>query len=279
MVTTPRYIPPVTTPRYIPPVTNTPYPARTTPRYTPPTYLPPFDHKPETSNTDRVITRGDEDKPLQIVPQSCAAAMICTDIQYCDALGVISKTPVVLTKQQALFRVPVTSCGSPQAGVENVCCRDPDYTDPWPAATLGQYNREIINAAFDDGSYRGDTSFQQQRVQTGNQQRVPTGGLNQRVSFGGQQQQQQQQTVQTANRQQTINFQQQGSNDLVGSASGSCGLRNENTFPRGAAQFDTGFGEYTWQAMVLMQSNKSLLCGGAIIDENTVVTAAHCVQG
>lgn len=265
VATTPRYIPPSpTTPRYIPPQTT----ARPTTRYIPPQttqrvytttfkgpdYIPP--RIPDGTNPrPNIIPRdegGEEDKPFTIIPQACAAAMNCTEYQYCDAIGVISKTPVILTPQQELFRVPLTDCRDVQRNFVGKCCRDPDYVDPWPSTSLGQYNREIIGAAFDDGSYKAPTGvqsgqhFQQTNFQV---QRVNTNTVSSRQP------------------------------DLVASASGSCGVRYDNAVPRGAGQFDTGFGEYTWQAMVLMQSNKSLLCGGAIIDENTIATAAHCVQG
>lgn len=237
------------TTRYIPPVT-TARPVQTTP-FRGPDYIPP--RVPDSSNDspNKVFPpqTGEEDKPFTIVPQACPAAMNCTEIQFCDAVGVISKTPVVLTKQQETFRVPLTDCRDVRKNIIGKCCRDPDYVDPWPATILGQYNREIIGALFDDGSYK------------------PPGA--------SQQQQSQKQVTVTQNRQQNI----VRVPDLVGSASGSCGVRYDNAVPRGAGQFDTGFGEYTWQAMVLMQSNRSLLCGGAIIDENTVATAAHCVQG
>lgn len=48
--------------------------------------------------------------------------------------------------------------------------------------------------------------------------------------------------------------------------------------PRGPGANDAGFGEFPWQAMVLQESTKSILCGGAIIESNVVVTAAHCVD-
>lgn len=53
----------------------------------------------------------------------------------------------------------------------------------------------------------------------------------------------------------------------------------QNAFPKGAGPYDASFGEFPWQAMILKESTKSLLCGGAIIQADTVLTAAHCVQG
>lgn len=53
----------------------------------------------------------------------------------------------------------------------------------------------------------------------------------------------------------------------------------QNTQPRGKAPLGTGFGEFTWVAMVILESEKKLLCGGSIVDRNVVVTSASCVQG
>lgn len=78
--------------------------------------------------------------------------MNCTEREFCSSTGVISKTPVVLTPEQELFRVPVTECRNPEKGFTGVCCRDPDYVDPWPVGMLGLYNPEIL--PFDDGSYK-----------------------------------------------------------------------------------------------------------------------------
>lgn len=53
----------------------------------------------------------------------------------------------------------------------------------------------------------------------------------------------------------------------------------QNAFPKGQGPYDAAFGEFPWQAMILKESTKSLLCGGAIIQADTVLTAANCVQG
>lgn len=55
----------------------------------------------------------------------------------------------------------------------------------------------------------------------------------------------------------------------------SCGIRHQaySTSPE-----DAGFAEFPWQALVSSASNKTYVCGAAIIAENAVITAAHCVE-
>ena len=52
----------------------------------------------------------------------------------------------------------------------------------------------------------------------------------------------------------------------------------QNTKPQGIKDIDANFAEIPWQAMVLKDSSKSLLCGGAIIGDAVVLTTASCVQ-
>lgn len=42
---------------------------------------------------------------------------------------------------------------------------------------------------------------------------------------------------------------------------------------------NANFAEIPWQAMILRDSNRSLLCGGIIIRRDAVLTTAHCVDG
>lgn len=53
--------------------------------------------------------------------------------------------------------------------------------------------------------------------------------------------------------------------------------RDRLSQPRGAGPVDTGFAEIPWQAMVLLDTNRSLLCGGSIISDDAVITSANCV--
>lgn len=256
--------------------------------------------------------------------------MNCTESQFCSSTGVISKTPVVLSPEQELFRVPVTECRNLERGFTGVCCRDPDYVDPWPVGLLGLYNPELL--PFDDGSYKpngnggngnggnGNTNGNGngiQRTQTNeailaSPSRVTaaqTYGPNQITSASQTQytqaktqydrgvtaaassqattavQQQQSTASNTGNKRFTaggLQFVHSGNTrfkPFQKQSSGQCSTRNYNTQPRGAGPWDTGFGEFPWQAMVILESNKTLLCGGAIISETTVVTAANCVYG
>lgn len=60
---------------------------------------------------------------------------------------------------------------------------------------------------------------------------------------------------------------------------GSCAARNLNTSPKGSSSIHANFAEFPWQAMILKESTKSLLCGGVIIQKDLVLTSGDCVQG
>ncbi|XP_055592958.1 inactive serine protease scarface-like isoform X3 [Uranotaenia lowii] len=400
--TTPQYIPPSTTQRYVPPPTTQRYVQQTTTqRYFPPPpttrppftgneYIPPREEIPAPSNTDPNAVRPPQDEnpspandtpvvirpnpprpsppggdaPPPLPPVGCSAAMNCTERQFCSSTGVISKTPVNLTPEQELYRVPVTDCRNPEKGFTGVCCRDPDYVDPWPVGMLGLYNPEIL--PFDDGSYKPNgnggngnavaagntngaarneaiqasqsrittaqtygpnqltssgtqTRFTQSKTQysssgttqLGNSQ-FGTGATRSQYTTSGATQPQYNNGVTAAASSQSTTAIRRQQTTSVGTTSinggngdkrftpsglqfvnsgntqfkpfqkqtaGQCAPRNYNTQPRGAGQWDTGFGEFPWMAMVILESNKTLLCGGAIISENTVVTAANCVNG
>ncbi|KAH8272621.1 hypothetical protein KR018_010184, partial [Drosophila ironensis] len=184
---------------YLPPVSTNEIPHREKPDYEP-------DRIPQSSN-EKPVYRGEDQLSPQIFPNTqtadtlkhyakCASALVCTSENYCNAIGVISDTPVELTPMEAAFRVPLTDCLQLENGTPGKCCRDPNYVDPWP-----------VNLA------------------------------------------------------------------------GVCATRNKRTKPTGIKDLDANFAEIPWQAMILRESSKSLLCGGAIIGDEFVLTSASCVNG
>lgn len=100
---------------------------------------------------------GHDELSEPIPPSACPAATNCTDIQFCNADGTISTSPVSLTKEQETYRVPLSPCRDESKGISRgVCCRDPNYTDPWPTNLLrtGAFDANVLAQAFDDGQYR-----------------------------------------------------------------------------------------------------------------------------
>ncbi|KAG8300395.1 hypothetical protein J6590_077516 [Homalodisca vitripennis] len=63
----------------------------------------------------------------------------------------MSNSPVILTREQAENKVPLTDCQDPDTGIVGKCCRDPNYKDPWPAGMM-----MMKDQAFDDGQYHGE---------------------------------------------------------------------------------------------------------------------------
>ncbi|KAH8372954.1 hypothetical protein KR009_008972, partial [Drosophila setifemur] len=202
--TTPRSVPQTTrrpTNEYLPPVSANEIPHREKPSYEP-------DRVPQPSN-EKPVYRGEDLLSPQIFPTpqtqpqnvpkhfaKCASALVCTAENYCNAIGVLTETPVELSPMEAAFRVPLTDCLQAENGSPGKCCRDPNYVDPWP-----------VNLA------------------------------------------------------------------------GVCATRNKRTKPTGVKDLDANFAEIPWQAMILKESTKTLLCGGAIIGDEFVLTSASCVNG
>jgi len=59
--------------------------------------------------------------------------MKCVEKRLCDFNGVMRDFVTTLSPAQESLRVPLIPCVSPRAGSEvDVCCRDPNYKDPWP---------------------------------------------------------------------------------------------------------------------------------------------------
>jgi hypothetical protein len=131
----------------------------------PPRQQPPRPQQPQRPNPPPYQPQPTNNRPVVqydpapiVIPVGCSAAMNCTNVQYCTQSGVISKTPVTLSPQQEMFRVPLTDCRNPETKEVGKCCRDPDYVDPWPVGRTGQYVPEELNAAFNSGAYKPEQS-------------------------------------------------------------------------------------------------------------------------
>lgn len=149
--------PPVVSTTYLP-ATNRPIvPQRPSQRPQPITPPRPVTPRPTPPRQRDEIPQPDSNNPAFVkFPVGCPAAMNCTSRQFCDSTGTISKTPVDLSPEQELFRVPMIDCRDIQTGQDGVCCRDSEYTDPWPTEILGQYRPDLLG--FDDGSYKPEAS-------------------------------------------------------------------------------------------------------------------------
>ncbi|CAH1985849.1 unnamed protein product [Acanthoscelides obtectus] len=201
-------------------------------------------------NRQPTFTGGQQPIEEASPPVGCAAALQCVQEIYCTADGFVSPVPVVLTKEQELLRVPTTTCKDIETGIIGKCCRDPNYKDPWPSANL-------VNGV-DDGQYKEDNFYGQRELVSNNRLTRAsnlTGGPG----------------VPPALRRSRI--------EEARSSGAKCGHRNLDTSPKGESPLDANFAEYPWQAMILRDSNRSLLCGGVIIRDNAILTSAHCVEG
>ncbi|XP_023330448.1 uncharacterized protein DDB_G0283357 [Eurytemora carolleeae] len=63
----------------------------------------------------------------------CPSAMKCVPRINCNFEGVMVNEVFNLSPELEMLRVPLIPCVNQQAGnVVDVCCRDPNYQDPWP---------------------------------------------------------------------------------------------------------------------------------------------------
>ncbi|CAH0601978.1 unnamed protein product [Chrysodeixis includens] len=406
-VTTPR---PFTTPR---PITTQRVYSTPKPTYLPPVstkapeYLPPVDGYtasdsfPHPTYIDGQLIL-DENLPGPVrpppppvvfkdVPSACAAALKCTPVEFCSADGVISNTTVVLTRDQEIYRVPLTDCKDLSSGLIGKCCRDPFYTDPWPVNQLGKW---INNAFGPNGSYVPDNrgspnnpprvtvrppttgtireDFYPETTPTpnyyqGTKKIIEVGGFGKRRTDGfivekgirtetEQDRYRERQTggfivekgIRTETEQDRYGKKQTGGfivekgirteteQDRFGKketggfkvekgirteteggnvyitegeryrinqgkkqngieyetsestqrvflkryqGKGDCGLQNPQRPYGNHKDLELDFAEIPWQAMILLQTNRSLLCGGVITRPDVVITSASCVEG
>ena len=73
----------------------------------------------------------------------CPSAMLCIPRANCDFKGFITEQTIAYTPQLEMLSVPLIPCVNPENQNIDVCCRDPNYVDPWQA---------MMNAAKNNGN-------------------------------------------------------------------------------------------------------------------------------
>merc|ERR1712038_1149145 len=75
----------------------------------------------------------------------CPSAMKCVPKINCDFNGVMVNTRVFLSPIQEKQRVPLIPCvNSARGNNVDVCCRDPNYKDPWPEVNTKKNSKTVV---------------------------------------------------------------------------------------------------------------------------------------
>ncbi|XP_044014749.1 uncharacterized protein LOC122856913 isoform X2 [Aphidius gifuensis] len=304
--------------------------------------------KPTTTPPPPPPTR----KPIEPAPThldlgGCAAALLCVESSLCGKDGVISSTRMSLTQEQLLQRVALSSCTIPGPPKQDgVCCRDPNYTDPWPTGKLpadfdGTYDEQGFPSYLNIQKNRPPQKKNGNPVKTSFTSVISTTQQPPRQIYTTPQPTRQIYTTPQPTRQiyttsaplyttpQRIEqsnvytspkpfiqpfapsvvpiFQKPQQvipnypiapipfNKVIVDEPSStnvkltvisphtpgtqCGVKNSVERPEYLKDEDVAFGEIPWQVMVLSLQKKSILCGGALIAPNAVLTSARCVDG
>merc|ERR1719244_632137 len=69
--------------------------------------------------------------------------MKCVEKINCNFNGVMVEQPVFLNPEQETQRVPLIPCfNTARRNAVDVCCRDPNYKDPWPSSVESQQQQQ-----------------------------------------------------------------------------------------------------------------------------------------
>ncbi|XP_072755992.1 uncharacterized protein Scaf isoform X2 [Anoplolepis gracilipes] len=235
------------------------------------------------------------------IQSGCAAALLCVEEQYCTLEGVISPEPIALTSKQLLRRVPLSSCRTAN-GVVGKCCRDPNYVDPWPTGNLpanysGGFDEQGFPTFLNIAKVRPPKKpVTQAPIKTSpkppqiHEQLLPTNVVPLVPDDSN------------ATPQRVIPIPTQipiaistpapfirnpyesvpNTQDIISLVpqlpNNPCGVRNYGQRPIGFKTTDAAFGEIPWQVMVLWSEERKILCSGALISSDVILTAASCVN-
>ncbi|XP_011881510.1 PREDICTED: uncharacterized protein LOC105569558 isoform X2 [Vollenhovia emeryi] len=240
------------------------------------------------------------------VHMGCAAALLCVEEQYCTLEGTISPQPIVLTSKQILRRVPLSSCRISKTGAVGKCCRDPNYVDPWPTGNLpanytGGFDEQGFPTFLNIAKVRPPKKpATQPPIETTpkppvHEELQPTNVvplvpddsdvIPQRVLPIPTQVPRVPPVSTPAPFIETPPYDPTPSDPHPLSIvpelelpNNPCGVRNYGQRPSGFRETDAAFGEIPWQAMVLWSEERKILCSGALISSDVVLTAASCVN-
>ncbi|CAK9807357.1 Inactive serine protease scarface [Anthophora plagiata] len=211
--------------------------------------------------------------PIQL---GCAAALLCVEEKFCTIDGTISPEPVTLSSKQFLRRVPLSTCKNPDNGIIGKCCRDPNYVDPWPTNNLP----ENYTGGFDEQGFPTFLNLSKVKPPT---KTIPKTRPPQQHDTKTEQKLEPTLIPENSNvftktlippsedRHVKNNFNIQQS-EL------KCGVRNKVLQQSNTEESITSFAEIPWQAMVLHSVERKILCSGALVDTQHVLTAANCIE-
>jgi hypothetical protein len=84
---------------------------------------------------------------------TCPSAMKCVEKRSCNFNGVMVDQPVLLNPVQEAQRVPLIPCfNTARSNAVDVCCRDPNYRDPWPNSQHSQQKQFGHHGQEEEGS-------------------------------------------------------------------------------------------------------------------------------
>jgi len=96
--------------------------------------------------------------------------MKCVPRVNCDFEGVMTNEVFNLTPQLEMLRVPLIPCvNRMQNNAIDVCCRDPNYKDPWPDMNGNNNNNNNNgNNGFNNGNNGNNFQGNQNNQNSGN---------------------------------------------------------------------------------------------------------------
>ncbi|CAD6213169.1 GSCOCG00003948001-RA-CDS [Cotesia congregata] len=244
------------------------------------------------------VPRNSEPVPVPThVQLGCAAALVCVKEEFCGMDGMMNPSPLGLTEEQLTRRVPLSDCKNPENGEIGKCCRDPNYVDPWPTGNLPAN----YSGGFDDQGFPLNDPRPIPTSPIGVKRPAPSLPVKGRIPIKNVQAPVPNAIPQNINQQPSIirpnvpnyptypkpfnknNFVESPSNAnpvvVQPRPAGSCGVKNSVQRPSNLKEEEVGFGEIPWEAMILYTPEKKLLCSGAFVAPNAVLTAARCFDG